>query len=174
MCVAHFPETWFADAYAGRQIAGGVGSETPLSLDVLNCRHGDGRAEKRRRRELRRRGRVNHFFSMRPPTATWRVQSAKFKEPPPRTSLRAAAQRSCILHARSLLPIDVVVYMWYSITKETKGKKINCGLQHVTAWSCIVASHTLISRKKRNASESSLYSLLFVTCEEKCTPSLIN
>jgi hypothetical protein len=67
--VKHFPEIWFAGTRAGRQNAGG-GSETPLSLDLLHVRRRDGRAEKRRRRELRRRGWVGCYS---PLSSYWRT-----------------------------------------------------------------------------------------------------
>jgi hypothetical protein len=63
-CAKHFLETRFAGTRAGRQNAGG-GSETPLSLDLLHDRRRDGRAEKRRRDELRRKGLFTYVLRLK-------------------------------------------------------------------------------------------------------------
>ena len=70
-CAKHFPETWFASTRAGRRNVDG-GSETPFSLDLLHGRRRDGSAEKRRRRELRRRGRVGCYS---PTSYDWRTST---------------------------------------------------------------------------------------------------
>jgi hypothetical protein len=173
--VKHFPETWFAGTRAGRQNAGG-GSETPLSLDLLHVRRRDGRVEKQRRRELRRRGWVDCYS---PLSSDWRTPALyRRSATTPWFDLLYSRNRPWNISTCNRLEISHVTCVpvtpgWRGSlgmifdNQINKRQNLNCRLEHVTTRSHIVTSHAINNVKRERASAcGSLHSPLFVSCEQ--------
>ena len=173
-CAKHFLETWFAGVRAVPQNVGG-GSETPLSLDPLHDRRRDGRAEKRRHGELRRRGRVSCYsrllsdWSMsalyRGVAATSWFDLMNFRNRPLKY-LYMQPSGDLAHNVRAHVPISPGWRGGLGVTFDNqinKRQKLNCCLEHVTTWLRIVASHAINNASERAC--GSHHSLLFVSCE---------